>query len=388
MRKVAVLTGTRGEYGIYASVLDAIDERPDLDYKLIVTGMHLSKKFGYTIKEIKKDDRKIGAQVPMLKYEDTLVGMVKNTGIAIIGIAQALEKIRPDVILVLGDRGEQLAAAMAGAHMNIPVAHLHGGEVSGTIDESIRHAITKFVHIHLPATRKSEERIIKLGEKKENIYLVGAPGIDAVNKKGRMNRKEVADYFDFDPKKILVLAVQHPVTTEFEYGQGNMKIIADALIGLDEQTVCIYSNSDAGYTKMMKSLDFSIKDAGNEKKIKVYKTLPYEIFISLMKQADVMIGNSSSGVIEAPSCKMPYVLVGTRQQGREKAESVLEVPYNKDAILSAVDRALNDKEFKKIVKTCKKPYDPFGDANAGRRVAEVLATFIITPDLLQKKIIY
>ena len=388
MKKVAILTGSRGEYSIYASVLNAIDKRLDLDYELIVTGMHLSKKFGYTVEEIRKDNRKIGAQVPILKYEDTPAGMVKNTGIAIIGIAQALEKIGPDVVLVLGDRGEQLAAAMAGAHMNIPVAHLHGGEVSGTIDGSIRHAVTKFAHIHLPATKKSRDRIIRLGEKEENVYLVGAPGIDSVKKRGSMSRKEVVEYFNFDPEKIIILAVQHPVTTEFEDARDNMRVFVDSLLELDQQTVCIYANSDAGYTEMMGELESRIRQGGKEKKIKVYKSLPHEVYLSVLKQAGVMIGNSSSGVIEAPSCEIPYVLVGTRQDGREKAESILEVGYKKEDILKVVDKALYDKEFRNIVKTCEKPYDPFGDANAGRRAAEVLAAFKVTSNLLQKIMTY
>jgi UDP-N-acetylglucosamine 2-epimerase (non-hydrolysing)/GDP/UDP-N,N'-diacetylbacillosamine 2-epimerase (hydrolysing) len=388
VRKVAVLTGSRGEYSIYSSVLDAIDERPDLDYELVVTGMHLSEEFGYTIEQIWKDGRTIGAQVPMLKYEDTPAGMVKNTGVAIIGIAQALEKIAPDVVVVLGDRGEQLAAAMAGAHMNIAVAHLHGGELSGTIDESIRHAVTKFAHVHLPATRKSRDRIIRLGEKEENVYLVGAPGIDAVRKKGNMSRREVAEYFGFDPEKIIVLAVQHPVTTEFGNARANMTVFADSLIGIAQQTVCICANSDAGYTGMMEELKSRIKQSGKENMIRVRKSLPHEVYLSVLKQARVMIGNSSSGVIEAPSCEVPYVLVGTRQDGREKAESILEVGYERDKILEAVNKALYDTEFRKTVRTCEKPYDPFGDANAGRRTAEVLAAFEVTPDLLKKKMTY
>jgi LmbE family N-acetylglucosaminyl deacetylase len=167
-----------------------------------------------------------------------------------------------------------------------------------------------------------------------------------------------------------------------------MKIIADTLIELDEQTVCIYSNSDAGYLKMMELLESRIRDKKKEHKIKVYKTLSHEIFLSLMKQADVMIGNSSSGIIEAPSCETPYVLVGTRQRGREKADSILEVDYKKEEILKAVKKVFTDVKFKKIVKTCEKPYDPFDDADAGKRIAKILATFKITPELFEKKIAY
>ena len=388
MRKIAVITGCRGDYSIYSSVLDAIKIRKDLDYALIVTGMHLLPEFGRTIDEIRKDSRKITAVVPILKYSDTLCGMIKNTGVAVIGIAEALNKIKPDVVLVLGDRGEQLAAAMAAAHMNIPVAHLHGGEVSGTIDESIRHAVTKFAHIHLVATRKSKARVIKLGEKKENVYLVGAPGVDAVKKKGELSRKEIARYFKFDPARPILLAVQHPVTTEFTEAERNIKALTRALRELNEQAVFIYSNSDAGYTKMMKELLGEIKKAKRDSKIKIYRSLPHEVYLSLLKNAQVMVGNSSSGIIEAPSCKVPYVLVGTRQQGREKAKSILEVEYNKNEILKALKRALYDKKFKSLVRNCIKPYDPFGDSRAGERAASVLASFEITPGLLQKRITY
>lgn len=388
MRMIAVLTGSRGDYSIYRSVLDAIDRRRGLDYRLIVTGMHLSKKFGSTINEIKEEKRKIGAIVPMLKYEDTPAGMVKNTAFALSGITKAIEKITPEVILVLGDRGEQLAAAIAGAHMNIAVAHLHGGEVSGTIDESIRHAITKFAHIHLAATKMSVKRLIKLGERPRDIHLVGAPGIDAVKKFGKMGRTQVARQFSFDPKAEILLAVQHPVTSEYKDAAGNMRQLMEAIIDLDRQTVFIYANSDAGFSKMMSVLERMVKRAHKQERIKIFRSLPHELYLSLMKQADVMIGNSSSGVIEAPSCATAYVLVGSRQEGREKASSVIESDYNHQAIIRAVDKALYDKAFRRVLKSCRKPYDPFGDADSGRRVARVLAESRITPELLQKRISY
>jgi UDP-N-acetylglucosamine 2-epimerase (non-hydrolysing)/GDP/UDP-N,N'-diacetylbacillosamine 2-epimerase (hydrolysing) len=203
-----------------------------------------------------------------------------------------------------------------------------------------------------------------------------------------MSREEIARYFHFDPKKRIILAGQHPVTTEFDMAARNIRVVIEALNALDEQTVFIYSNSDAGYTKMMWELRLCIRTSGKEDKIKVYRSLPHELYVSLLKNADVMVGNSSSGIVEAPSCNIPYVLVGTRQDGREKARSIIEVHYNKKEILRAVEKALYDRRFKKIVKTCAKPYDPFGDDNAGKRAAEVLATFKITQRLLQKRITY
>ncbi|MFH1772692.1 MAG: UDP-N-acetylglucosamine 2-epimerase [Candidatus Omnitrophota bacterium] len=388
MRKIAVITGSRGDYSVYSSVLDAIDSLSGIEYELIVTGMHLSEKFGYTVSEIEKDKRKIFAKVPMLVNGDSLLGMTKNTGVAVIGIADVLADLRPEVVLVLGDRGEQLAAALAAAHMNIAVAHLHGGEVSGTIDESIRHAISKFSHIHFAATKKSRQRLIKLGEKEKDVYLVGAPGVDSVKKKGTMSREEVASYFGFDEDKPIILAVLHPVTTEFDQAQNNTRHFIESLIEFKQQTACIYANSDAGFSKMMGVIESRIIESGMKNTIKLFKSLPHEVYLSTMKQTAVMAGNSSSGVIEAPSCRTPYVLVGTRQSGREKAESILEADYNKDEILKALDKALNDKEFRNVVNTCEKPYDPFNDANAGVRVAEILSTLEITFNLLQKRIAY
>jgi UDP-N-acetylglucosamine 2-epimerase (non-hydrolysing)/GDP/UDP-N,N'-diacetylbacillosamine 2-epimerase (hydrolysing) len=386
MRKIAVLTGSRGDYGVYSSVLDAIDVHPDLEYELIVTCMHLENEFGYTIREIEKDKRKIGAKVSMLKYGDGLGAMAKNTGTAIVGITQALEQIKPDIVLVLGDRGEQLAAAIAAAHLNIAVAHLHGGEVSGTIDESIRHAITKFAHIHLAPTHKSKERILKLGERYDSVFVVGAPGVDSVKRKAKLSREQIAGHFSFDEKKPIVLAVQHPVTTEFNSAKDNMSAVADALVELDEQAVFIYSNSDAGYGAMMDELTEKIKAAGEN--IKMFKSLPHDIYLGMLESVDVMIGNSSSGVIEAPSCQTPYVLVGSRQQGREKAQSIIEVDYDKDKIIEAAHKAISDKAFKQLVNDCPKPYDPFNDDKAGERTAQILATFEITPEIIQKRITY
>lgn len=181
-RKIAVITGTRADYGIYYSVLKAIQNHKELELSLVVCGMHLCSEFGMTVNEIEKDGFPIADRVETILASDTGASMAKSIGMTLLGLTQSLERIKPDVLVVLGDRGEMMAAALAGIHMNIPVAHIHGGEVTGTVDESIRHAITKLAHIHLPATEDSRQRIIRLGEKEENIYVVGAPGIDYIKK--------------------------------------------------------------------------------------------------------------------------------------------------------------------------------------------------------------
>ncbi len=387
-RKIAVVTGTRAEYGIFTSVLDAIKEHPKLDYQLVVTGMHLLKEFGYTINEIKKDGYKISAVIPMLKNTAEPFGMAESLGRGIMGMTRAFKKLNPDIVLVLGDRDEPLAAAVAAAHMNIPVGHIHGGEVTGSIDESIRHAITKFSHIHFAATRKSAERLRKMGEQSWRIYLVGSPGVDYIKNKKLLGRKAVAKKFRFNPNKRFILAIQHPVTTEYNIAKQNMKAVLDSLLELNEQTVYIYSNSDAGYAKMMGLLLKDMRNRTRKTKIKVFRNLEHTLYLSLMKNCDLMIGNSSSGLIEAPSCKTPYVLVGTRQTGRERAKSVIQAGYSKREILAAAKRAMFNKVFRKVVERCTNPYDPFGDGKAGKRIANILAKVKIDYRLIQKKIAY
>lgn len=384
MRKIAILTGTRAEYGILTSLIKAIQKHPDLIYELIVTGMHISPQFGTTINEIKKDKAKIGAEVDMHLGGNTGKEMAQSVGHGIIGIADALEKIKPDILVVLGDRGEPLAGAIAASHMNIPIAHLHGGEVTGTIDESIRHAITRFSHIHLPATKKSVERLIKMGEDKKNIYLVGAPGLDPILHESLMTKDELYEYLNFDKTKPFILAVQHPVTTEFKDTVQNTKETVNAITKLNMQTIFIGSNSDAG-TVTMTNLIEKLKQ---NKLVRYYISIPHKIYLSAMKFCSFMISNSSSGIIEAPSFGIPVINLGTRQQGRERAKNIIDIDYNIKQILRAADKALHDKEFIKMCRKKENPYNPFRDAQAGERTAQILAKIKIDNKIIQKKITY
>ncbi|MBI4056118.1 MAG: UDP-N-acetylglucosamine 2-epimerase (hydrolyzing) [Elusimicrobia bacterium] len=384
-RKIAILTGTRAEYGILTSVMDAIRKHPRMDYSLIVTGMHLSHEYGYTLREIEKDGYRIGAKVDMLVSGSTGAAMAKTLGMGIIGMAQALDQIRPDILLILGDRGEPLAGAIAAAHMNIPVAHMHGGEVSGTIDESIRHAITRFAHIHFPATRKSVERLIKMGEDPKRIFLVGSAGVDAIRNKSLSSKKKIAQHFGFNPGQPILLAIQHPVTTEITEASQNMKAFVDALIALDQQTVFIYPNSDAGNKEMVEVMRREVDRLAAWPRARVFKSLPHELYLGTMRHAAVMIGNSSSGLIEAPSLRIPYILVGTRQNGRERSSNVKEIEYNSTKIIRAAKAAITQKTNGKSYDN---PYDPYGDGRAGERIAQTLSCIRIDKNLIQKKLAY
>ena len=381
MMKIAVITGTRAEYGVLSPLLHSIKNSSSIKPLIIVTSMHLLKEFGYTIKEIEEDGSEIVATIDNLSSDDTNTAMAKSVGKCIESMADVFEKIRPDMVLVTGDRGEMLAGAIAAAYMNIPVAHIQGGDVSGNIDDIARHAITKFAHIHFTATKKSWERIIKMGEEPWRIHVVGAPALDPILNKKLIEPEGLAKIYGLDLSKPILLVLQHPVTLESEETGAQIKETLDAVVELKHQTILIYPNADPGGRRMIQV----IKKYEKYPFIKAFKTLSHLEYISLMKVVSVLIGNSSSGIIEAPSFHLPVVNIGTRQEGREMAENIIDVSYNKNEIIKAVKKALYDNEFKKKVKKCLNPY---GHGKAGKRIMKILSEIKIDDKLLRKKIAY
>ncbi len=382
MKKIAVVTGSRAEYGILYPVLKAIEARPELELSLVVTGMHLSHEFGYTVGEIEKDGFRIDAKVEMLLSSDTAAAMAKSVGLGIMGIAQTWEQLRPDIILVTGDRVEPLAAAIAGAYMNIPIAHIHGGDnPRAGLDEYARHAITKFAHIHLPATEESAARIIKMGEDKWRVHVVGSPTVDFILNEPLIPAEQLVERFDLDLSKPLILLVQHPVTTQVDEAPEQMVETLEAIVGIGYATILIYPNSDAGGRRIIEV----IKGFESYPLLKTFKSLSRKEYLSLMRVASVMVGNSSSGIIEAPSFGLPVVNIGIRQEGRQRGKNVIDVGHNKLEIIGAIEMALTDKEFMAKVKKCENPY---GDGKASQRIVDILSEVEITPQLIQKKITY
>lgn len=382
-RKITVITGTRAEYGLLYPVMRAIQNHPKLDISIIATGMHLSPSHGYTIKEIKNDGFKVDVAVDMLLSNDTGASMSKSLGIGIIGITQALEQLKPDIVLVLGDRDEPFAGAIAASHMNIPVAHIHGGDstTGGCIDESIRHSITKFAHIHFPATEESAARIEKLGEEPWRIHTVGAPGLDTILNTTLLPKKQLTERYSLNAGEPLLLVVQHPVTTQPENAANEMRTTMEVLTELKIRTILVYPNSDAGGRSMIEVI--------NEFKylpfLRTFKSLPHIEYLSLLAIADALVGNSSSGIIEASSFHLPVVNIGIRQEGRQRVDNVIDVVSDKEKIIEAINTTLHDEAFKQKVNECVNPY---GDGRAGLRIAEVLAGLNIDQKLLQKKITY
>ena len=381
-RKICVVTGTRAEYGILKPVMDAIKKSPTLELSVIVTGMHLAQQFGYTLREIEEDGFRIDAKVDMLLSGDTGTAMAKSIGNGIISIAQALDIIKSDIILILGDRTEPFAAAIAGAYMNIPIAHIHGGDsAKAGLDEYARHAITKLAHIHFPATENSAERIIKMGEDQSNVFVVGAPGLDSILNEKLIEPEKIAKIYNLDLSEPILLVMQHPVTTEVEDAPDQIRETLEAISELKHQTILIYPNADAGGRKMIEV----IKKYEKYLFITIFKSIPHVEYLSLMKITSVMVGNSSSGIIEAPSFGLPVVNIGSRQEGRQRAENVIDVGYNKEEIKAAIKKALYDEDFKRKVKNCKSPY---GDGKAGVRIADILSKIKTDKNLLQKRLTY
>lgn len=381
MRSIAVITGTRAEYGILIPVLKAIQKEPNLKLHLIVTGMHLAKEFGYTAEVIKNDGFDITSTVDMLISGDTPEAMSKSIGLGVIGMSSVWQQLRPDIILILGDRIEPLAAAISGAYMNIPVAHIHGGDVCGTIDSMARHSITNFSHIHFAATEKSAQRIKNMGEEEWRIHVTGSPALDVVLNETYSNAESLANKYSIDFSQPLILLLQHSITTQNESAGKQMKTSLDAIKELGYATIVVYPNSDAGGRQIIET----IKIYRQYPWIKTFKNLPRPDFLGLMKAASVLVGNSSSGIIEAPSLGLPVINIGIRQEGREKAGNIIDVEHDKAQIIRAIKKALSDEVFLSEVN---KKMNPYGDGQSANRIAMILSELEITSRLLQKKFIF
>lgn len=379
-RKILYISGTRADYGLMRQTLFCIKEHTGLEMEIAATGMHLMPEFGMTINEIKKDGFKIH-EIDAVYKKDDRESMANFIGGFIQLLTRKTKEIKPDIILLLGDRGEMLAGAIVGVYLGIPAAHIHGGDVTSTVDEIIRHSITKLSHIHFAVTKKSAERIAGMGEDPWRIFIVGAPGLDDILNEKLFSKEEIARKYDLDLSKPILLVIQHPADDQAKDCASQITETMEAIKELGYQTIVIYPNADAGGREMIRI----IEEYREYNFIQLYKSLSHVDYLSLMNVAGVLIGNTSSGIIEASSFFLPVVNIGSRQEGRERAENVLDVDYNREEIITAAKKALYDDGFKKMVKDCKNPY---GDGRAGRRIASILNEIEIDNRLLQKKIIY
>ena len=381
MRKIAVVTGTRAEYGYLKPLMNIIEKNNELELISIITGMHLLPEFGNTYKLVKKDFPN-SVKIHMTLEGDTTRDMAHYLSSGIHNFADYFYTNPPDILVVLGDRSESLAAALASLYLNIPIAHINGGDITGmTIDESIRHAITKISHIHLVHTKENADRLKKMGEDTERIFVTGALTLDIILNKTLKSKDEIFKKYKLNPDKTTFLVVQHPITTLGDKGYSQMKELFLALNALKKQTVMLYPNCDSGGGALIKL----IEKYENKDYLYIFKSLPHEDYLSLMKSASLMIGNSSSGLIEAPSLKTPVINIGSRQQGRSRFRNIIDVEPDKNKILDAIDFALHDKDFLKKVKSCE---NKFGDGKTSQKIVDILKKIEIDDTLIQKQITY
>ena len=379
MRKICVVTGTRAEYGLLRWVMEGIRNSPKLELQVIATGMHLSPEFGLTYREIEKDGFRIDHKVEMLLSSDTPVGVTKSMGLGIIGFADALDELKPDLLLVLGDRYEIFASSSSAMIARIPIAHLHGGEATeGSIDEAIRHSVTKMSHLHFVATEEYQQRVIQLGENPERVFQVGGLGIDNIHKLKLLKKVELEKSLGFKFGRKNLLVTFHPVTLEIETVSEQMDELLGALEKLENvHIVFTMPNADTGGRILFKMIeDFVSKNPSS----KAFTSLGQTRYLSCLNHVDGVIGNSSSGLSEAPTFKIGTINIGDRQRGRMKARSVIDCEPNEPAISSAIKK-LYSSDFQNKLTTVKNPY---GCGGASESIVNILNE-VSLDGLLKKK---
>ncbi|MRJ45164.1 UDP-N-acetylglucosamine 2-epimerase (hydrolyzing) [Idiomarina loihiensis] len=367
-KKVAVFTGTRAEYGLLYWLLKDIQHADDLTLQLLVSGSHLSPEFGHTIDQITADGFDIAEKVEMLLSSDSAVGTVKSLGLGIIGYADALTRLQPDMLVLLGDRYEALGVAQAAMLMRIPVLHIHGGEITeGAYDDALRHAITKLSLLHATSTDVYRQRVIQLGESPERVVNVGAIGLDHLKRSEFMSRDELSNSLGFPLDSNFAVMTYHPVTLANEPAEETFVNITQALDAHpDLQVIMTYPNADEGGRKIIPLIEAYA--AKNKDRVLAIQSLGQKRYLSAVKQAAVVIGNSSSGIIEVPSFNVPTVNIGDRQLGRLAADSVIHCAATKDSIQNALAEALKQVKSGALSSVV----NPYGKGNAGEEILSLI----------------
>lgn len=360
-RRVCYISGTRADFGLMQSTLHRIHASDRLELSIVVTGMHLQAFHGLTVANIEQAGLPIAARVPVEDGPPSGALMARNIGRMLVAFVDVLEAVRPDIVLVLGDRGEMLAGALAAIHLNIPVIHIHGGERSGTVDEPVRHAISKLAHFHFVATDESRERLIRMGEAADRVFVVGAPGLDDLDGIALAGREELCLGIGFDPHRPVGLFVYHPVLQEADLSGEYARRAVDAMLARDVQVLALMPNSDAGSGEVRNMLE----KRATAREIRLAAHLPRTEFLSWLATANLLAGNSSAGIIEAATYGTPVVNVGSRQNLRQRNANVIDCSTESAEINRAIEAALASARFEEA--------NVYGDGRAGERIVNLLA---------------
>lgn len=380
-RKICIAVHSRANYGRIKSVMRAVDEHPDLELQLIVGASALLERYGQAIDQIREDGFEPDATLHYMVEGGTPTTMAKSTGMGIINMSTLLDELEPDIVLTVADRFETMTTAITSSYMNIPLAHTQGGEVTGSIDESVRHAITKLSHIHFPATEKAKENVIRLGEEPERVHCTGCPAIDAIADIDLSLPDDLFERYggvgaEIDPDEPFLLISQHPVTTEYTRARNQIRATLKAVRNIDFQAIWLWPNIDAGTEGVAEELRIFRESEENDQ-IRFYTNFSVEDYGRLVANTACIIGNSSSGIREGSYLGTPAVNIGTRQQGREKAVNIIDVGYDAAEIEAAIRTHLENGRYERT--------KLYGDGKAGERIADLLATEEVS---LQKQLTY
>lgn len=380
MARIAVLTGTRAEYGLLYWTIKAIEDDEDLELQLIVTGSHLSPEYGLTVREIETNNIPIAEKIDMLLSSDREQGIAKSMGVLMISLAQAFDRLKPDILLVLGDRYEVLAAASVAVVMNIPIAHLCGGEsTEGAIDEQIRHAVTKLSHIHFAQREQYEQNILNMGEERWRVHHVGMIGYENIQRLPLLEKGDLEKQLGFAFDKTTLVVTYHPVTLEKHSLEQQIDNLLAALSQFHANIVFTFPNADSGGRLIIEKIKHF--QACHED-VHLYHNLGQLKYLSLLQYCDAMVGNSSSGILEAPFFSLPAVNIGDRQQGRQRAESIIDVSYDPEDIVKGIKRAI-DPEFRKNLKTMVERHK---DRYCSEYIVKTLKEALKNENLMRKKL--
>lgn len=383
MRKILVVTGTRSEYGLLYNTMKEIQKSKALKLQLIVTGNHLVSSFGGTIEEIRKDGFTIDDEIDMIISSDKKSALIKSMGIEMIQMAQSFDRLKPDMLLILGDRYETFIAATCAMMMNVPIAHMNGGEsTEGAIDEQIRHAITKMAHLHFPGAEYYKERIIKMGEEVWRVFNVGQAGVENIKRLELYSKSEIEKELNIKLNKRIFLITYHPVTLEAENIEVQIDNLLKALKEFDAKFIFTYPNADFGSKTVIDKINGFVKE--NENAF-VFSSLGQKRYLSLLNYTDIMVGNSSSGIIEAPTFRLPVVNIGNRQKGRLRSKNIIDTGYTKEEIVEGINKALFDENFKNELNDIESIY---GDGTTSVQITKILKAINIDRKLLEKKLTY